>query len=67
MNDGASQRYRSYWLDKKGKREFIPRWYAVMEEATLFNERRIKRKDQIQYYLSDLAQGFIPDEEEEGR
>lgn len=53
------------WLRSEGKRIFIPAWLDMIYEATLFNGRRIKRKDQVQFFLTDLAQGFIPDEEEE--
>lgn len=55
----------SVWLAKEGKRTFIPKWYEMILAATKFQERKIKRKDQIQFFLTDLAQSFLPDEEED--
>jgi hypothetical protein len=55
------------WLTTPGKREFIPRWYDMILAATQFQGRKIKRKDQIQFFLTDLAQSFLPDDEEESR
>lgn len=47
------------WLAKNGKQEFIPRFYEMMNEATLFNSKRIKRKDQVQHLLTTLAQYLL--------
>lgn len=44
------------WLNKEGKKMIIPAFYAMMHQATLFNDKRIKRKDQIQYLLTSLTQ-----------
>jgi CRISPR-associated protein Cas1 len=43
-------------LSKPGKKEFIPAWIAMMLEPTLFNGKKIKRKDQIQARMTALAQ-----------
>jgi hypothetical protein len=49
------------WLAKKGKQIFITSFYEMMNEATLFNNKRIKRKDQVQYLLTELAQFLLKD------
>jgi CRISPR-associated protein Cas1 len=46
-------------LHKEGKKIFIPMFEEYMHEATLFNHKRIKRKDQIQYHLTNLAQQLL--------
>jgi CRISPR-associated protein Cas1 len=48
-----------FWLTKEGKKAYIPAWYAMMFEKTLFNSKRIKRKDQIQFRLTRLAQYLL--------
>ncbi len=50
-----------YWLSKEGKKAYIPAWYAMMLEPTLFSSKKIKRKDQIQYRLTTLAQYLMKD------
>lgn len=55
----------SYWLSKEGKRNFIPAWYRMILTTTKFTGKHIKRKDQIQYAMSQLAKGFMSPEEEE--
>jgi len=47
------------WLAKSGKKVFIPHFYEMMNEATLFNNKRIKRKDQVQHLLTTLAQYLL--------
>lgn len=43
-------------LAKEGKKIYIPRVIDYMNERTLFNGRRIKRKDQVQHLLTSFAQ-----------
>lgn len=45
-----------FWLTQAGKKAYIPAWYAMLLEKTLFQQRRIKRKDQVQHRLTSLAQ-----------
>jgi CRISPR-associated protein Cas1 len=47
------------WLAKTGKKVFIPAFYEIMNEPTLFNRKRIKRKDQVQHLLTALAQYLL--------
>lgn len=47
------------WLTKSGKKVFIPAFYNMMNEATLLNNRRIKRRDQVQRLLTELAQYLL--------
>jgi len=47
------------WLAKTGKKVFIAAFYEMMNEATLFNNKRIKRKDQVQHLLTSLAQYLL--------
>lgn len=47
------------WLSKSGKQILIPAINNMLFEATLFNKKRIKRKDQIQYFLTTLAQYLL--------
>jgi CRISPR-associated protein Cas1 len=50
-------------LTKVGKQEFIPAWQAMMMEPTLFNNKKIKRRDQIQHRLTALAQTYLKNKE----
>jgi CRISP-associated protein Cas1 len=45
-----------FWLSKEGKKPYISAWYAMMMAPTLFNGKKIKRKDQIQHRLTTLGQ-----------
>lgn len=47
------------WLAKAGKKIFIPAFHEMMDQATLFNKKQIKRKDQVQHLLTSLAQYLL--------
>ncbi|MBX7226375.1 MAG: CRISPR-associated endonuclease Cas1 [Chitinophagales bacterium] len=46
-------------LNKKGKSIFIPKMIEMLHAYTYFNQKRVKRKDQIQYYLTKLAKDLL--------
>ena len=54
---------KGVWLTGPGKKVFIPAWYNVMLSTTRFQGKQIKRKDQIQAAMTQLAQGFLKEEE----
>lgn len=47
------------WLTRTGKRTFIPAFYRMLNAKTLFRGRRIKRRAQLQQYMTDLAQDLL--------
>lgn len=47
------------WLNKEGKKILIPTFYAMMHQATRFNGKSIKRKDQIQHLLTALSKYLL--------
>jgi CRISP-associated protein Cas1 len=46
-------------LSKKGKAVIIPAITNYLAEKNLFNGKKIKRKDQVQFYLTALAQYLL--------
>ena len=46
-------------LSKKGKAIIIPAVINYLNEKNLFNGKKIKRRDQVQYYLTRLAQYLL--------
>jgi CRISP-associated protein Cas1 len=46
-------------LSKKGKAVIIPAVINHFNEKNLFNGKKVKRKDQIQFYLTQLAQYLL--------
>lgn len=46
-------------LNKEGKKIFIPLMIEMLHTLTYLNNKRVKRKDQIQYYLSKLAKELL--------
>lgn len=50
------QKENAFLLNKEGKKIFIPLYQNMMDTATYFNGKRVKRKDQIQFYLTQYAQ-----------
>jgi CRISPR-associated protein Cas1 len=46
-------------LSKKGKAIVIPAVINHLEEKNLFNGKKIKRRDQVQFYLTQLAQYLL--------
>ncbi|HHG83354.1 MAG TPA: CRISPR-associated endonuclease Cas1 [Bacteroidetes bacterium] len=55
------QQPQKVWLSKSGKKEFIPAWYKMINTATRHKGKRIKRKDQIQKLMTQLAQYLLND------
>ena len=45
-----------FWLSRQGKQIIIPAFFDCMKQANLFNNRRIKREDQIRAFCTQLAQ-----------
>lgn len=54
--DFFEQKDNGTWLSSPGKRYIIPAFHVMMNEKTDFNQKRIKREDQIRYLLNQLAQ-----------
>lgn len=46
-------------LSKKGKAIIIPAVIGYLDEKNLFNGKKIKRRDQVQFYLTRLAQYLL--------
>jgi CRISP-associated protein Cas1 len=46
-------------LSKKGKAVIIPAVINYLNEKNLFNGKKVKRKDQVQFYLTGLAQYLL--------
>lgn len=46
------------WLSTAGKSVLIPEWVKYLHQATTFDGRKIKRKDQIHYQAVKLAQSL---------
>ena len=46
-------------LSKKGKAVLIPAVINHLNEKNLFNGKKVKRKDQVQFYLTQLAQYLL--------
>jgi CRISP-associated protein Cas1 len=46
-------------LSKKGKAIMIPAVINYLNEKNLFNGKKVKRKDQVQFYLTQLAQYLL--------
>jgi len=46
-------------LSRKGKAVVIPAVINHLDEKNLFNGRKVKRKDQVQFYLTQLAQYLL--------
>lgn len=48
-----------YWLSREGKKAFIPAYFKMLNERVNYQNRRIKRKDQIQLRLTNFAQYLL--------
>jgi CRISPR-associated protein Cas1 len=46
-------------LSKKGKAIIIPAVISYLDEKNVFNGKKIKRRDQVQFYLTRLAQYLL--------